>query len=339
MVKKDEAIIEMRTNLNHSLTLARKIVSAYSQTSINISKHLKIFSGKQVLNPVEGNQAITSLIESNKPFMISRLGSSELAVWQNYQGVRAMETGNMFLRLRAQVEGDPLNWLPQTGLTFSNNAGFFPIDHEYMARYAIEIESWLKQADLIAIWYYRHENRLLKFCPATVKYVLPMGLEPYIHDQPWTQALFGKRVLVVHPFAKSITSQYLYRLQLFGNKPLLPDFELKVIQAEQTLGGKSNKFTDWFDALDTMRERIMLEDFDIAIIGAGAYGLPLAAYVKQIGKQAIHMGGSTQILFGIRGKRWDERPEVSKFYNKYWVHPLPEETPENAGAVENSCYW
>jgi hypothetical protein len=35
-------------------------------------------------------------------------------------------------------------------------------------------------------------------------------------------------------------------------------------------------------------------EFDVALIGAGAYGLPLAACVKRLGKKAIHMGGVTK---------------------------------------------
>ena len=49
-------------------------------------------------------------------------------------------------------------------------------------------------------------------------------------------------------------------------------------------------------------------DFEIAIIGAGAYGLPLGAFIKKIGRQAIHLGGATQILFGVRRARWEVDP-------------------------------
>ena len=75
--------------------------------------------------------------------------------------------------------------------------------------------------------------------------------------------------------------------------------------------------------------------FDIAIIGCGAYGMPLAAYCKQIGKKAVHLGGATQLLFGIKGKRWDNY----SLYNDYWVRPLESETPRNAGKIESGCYW
>ena len=80
-------------------------------------------------------------------------------------------------------------------------------------------------------------------------------------------------------------------------------------------------------------------DFDIAIVGCGAYGLPLAAKIKEIGKQAIHLAGATQILFGIRGARWDVRPEMQKYFNEYWIRPSDSERPKDAQSVEGACYW
>ena len=79
-------------------------------------------------------------------------------------------------------------------------------------------------------------------------------------------------------------------------------------------------------------------DFDVAIIGCGAYGFPLAAKLKRAGKITIHLGGAVQILFGIKGSRWDNG-EVSKFYNEYWVRPDDKDKPQNANNVENGCYW
>lgn len=56
-------------------------------------------------------------------------------------------------------------------------------------------------------------------------------------------------------------------------------------------------------------------DFEVALIGCGAYGFPLAAYCKSIVKQGIHIGGSLQLYFGIKGKRRDR----FGFYNEFWV--------------------
>ena len=94
-------------------------------------------------------------------------------------------------------------------------------------------------------------------------------------------------------------------------------------------------YESWFDALKDMKKQIKTIDFDIALIGAGAYGLFLADYCKSLGKKAVHMGGDTQLLFGIKGKRWDDYG----IYNEYWVRPSEEDKPLGAEKVEGGCYW
>jgi hypothetical protein len=74
-------------------------------------------------------------------------------------------------------------------------------------------------------------------------------------------------------------------------------------------------------------------------VGAGAASLVYANHAKLKGKQAVHLGGSLQILFGIKGRRWDNMNKINCFYNKHWCRPLPSETPTNHKEAENGCYW
>ena len=132
----------------------------------------------------------------------------------------------------------------------------------------------------------------------------------------------GKKVLVIHPFEESIQEQFSRREKLFPGTEILPDFELKTLRAVQTIAGeKDSRFATWFDALEYMYEEAMKIDFDIAILGCGAYGFPLAAKLKKAGRQVIHMGGATQILFGIKGSRWVNNPRAQIEFNDEWVYP------------------
>ena len=89
-----------------------------------------------------------------------------------------------------------------------------------------------------------------------------------------------------------------------------------------------------------MKNKIDNVDFDIALIGCGAYGMNLAAHIKRRGKIAIHMAGWTQMLFGIYGNRWiEDRPEYTKYINSYWIRPSENEKPFGAEKIENACYW
>lgn len=51
------------------------------------------------------------------------------------------------------------------------------------------------------------------------------------------------------------------------------------------------------------------------------------------------MAGATQLLFGIRGKRWDDHPILSRLYNDAWVRPGDGEGIRNKDAVEGGSYW
>ncbi len=160
-----------------------------------------------------------------------------------------------------------------------------------------------------------------------------------------------KKVLVVHPFAKTIQQQYKQRRTLlFKNPDILPKFQLGTFQAVQSIGGQSF-FNTWFDALQYMKDEIDKQDYDIALIGCGAYGFPLAAHIKRSGKKAIHLGGALQLLFGIKGKRWTNPtygmkslPFITENYynnlmNEFWTSPAKTEKPLNANNVEGACYW
>ncbi len=194
----------------------------------------------------------------------------------------------------------------------------------------------MKYLDVLGVWL---KEDFFASVLKQANFVKLETLEPYDFEHPWSKALEGKKVLVIHPFAKTIEMQYKKRELLFANKDVLPAFELITLKAVQTIAGEQADFETWFDALAYMERQIDAIDFDVAIIGCGAYGFPLAAYVKQIGKKGIHLGGATQFLFGIKGKRWEDIPEMAAMMNEHWVRPLPEETPKQNKKVEGGCYW
>ena len=151
--------------------------------------------------------------------------------------------------------------------------------------------------------------------------------------------MYDKKVLIVHPFSETIIKQYKNRKNIFTNQNILPEFQIDTVKAVQSLSGEDKRFKSWFDALDYMKNEMSKKTFDIALIGCGAYGLPLAGHAKRLGKIGIHLGGSLQLLFGIKGKRWDNDPQVNKFYNDYWVRPSESDKPKNYIKVEDGCYW
>ena len=79
--------------------------------------------------------------------------------------------------------------------------------------------------------------------------------------------LAGKKVLVVHPFAEDIASQYkTHRKEIWQDPNVLPEFELITYKSGLSILGIKTPYKTWFDALEKMENDISKIDFDIALI-------------------------------------------------------------------------
>ena len=289
-------------------------------------------------DPDKASDIIYNLLMQDKPCMIARFGAFELATIVNYLGVQNKEHSIWkFIK-----DEQPEWWWNKKLMNYmQNNAGFFPATEEMLNRFCRMMLEDCTELDILSSWQ-RKETYLTPYlshcCPVTAEI-----MDPFFLNNPWTRALRGKKVLVVHPFAESIQKQYKKREFLFENPDVLPEFDLKTIKAVQSIGG-SKQFNNWFEALEKMENNIDSIDYDICITGCGAYGFPLAAHVKRSGKKAIHLASLTQLLFGIRGARWENEKYSSirnykALMNSYWIRPSETEKPDNANQIENGCYW
>lgn len=280
---------------------------------------------------------IKDLLTSDQPCMISRFGTSEIAATIVYYNI--IDQRNFLHKSLLYIKGKLgyFWWDKAVVYGMCNNAGFFPAENRFLHQFGERMIQDIQHIDVLGSWI-DAEQIVSTFLKDAVRVPL-QDLEPYYYDHPWSEALKGKTVLVIHPFEQSIQNQYRKRHLLFKDARVLPDFDLKTLKAVQSIAENNVIYQNWFDAFADMCEQIENTKFDIAIIGAGAYGLPLAAFVKKIGKKAVHLGGATQILFGIRGARWDERPFFQQLFNEHWVRPLASEIPQRFTAVEGGCYW
>lgn len=287
---------------------------------------------------------IADAILDGRPKMIARLGFSEARLLLNYLEIQACKesAGNPLKRFLCLGRDFRHDWHSPICLDICNSSGFFPNDTGKIAKFCEFYIRCMEDCDLVG--YFQvipGEAFLWNRTKPSATFIPVSSLEPYFFNNPWSAALEGKRVLVVHPFAESISSQYRNnRHNLFENRSVLPEFDLVTIPAVQAIRQERTEFVDWFQALAHMQEMISQTDFDVCIIGAGAFGLPLASYVKSLGKISIQMAGTTQILFGIRGTRWERYiPDVAKLFNGFWIRPLPSEHPEDYANNEGGAYW
>lgn len=270
----------------------------------------------------QSNTNISNLIEAKKSFLVGRVG---------------LGGGTAITALTYAKQ--PIH--PQFYIWIYQTEGFYGIPN--FDRFAQLYFNSIQSSDLQAYWgdpsfpgFIEYENFIT---PPNQSLIEPGSLDAYVFERPWTQKLAGKKVLIIHSFKESIDKQLKIKDKIWSNDNFLPEAEYLTYKPVQSLGG-FGPHTSWYDSFDRMCDDISKIDFDIALVAAGGYGMPLCGFIKEsLNKGAIYVGGCLQLFFGIKGRRWDTNNNITKLYNENWIRASLEETPSSAPLVENSCYW
>ena len=290
----------------------------------------------------EGGGVLSQRIYSGAPFVAGKLGTSEL---------------------------DALLWfVTQKGAPFPRdirrnmmiNAGLFSSEiiegsdcvYEW-CKYMIEN---LHLMDEIAMWnpIKPLDERIFieRFVPQVKKYLPLRSLEPFYQDLPenrWSLAI-ETPFCAVSPFVETIENQWPKRDRLFpillwspkatfcggvcaGYSPLICDKEEICAWPAHVL------VEGWWGGVNHIVDACVATGAKFAFVGAGALSLPVCFELKKRGISAIHTGGGTQIIFGIRGRRWLSHSVISQFFNEHWTSPLESEIPSAGNVIEGGCYF
>lgn len=276
---------------------------------------------------------IKSIIESNSTFFIGRIAGVELKV--AYKLLNSI----------------PLNQLDEL-TELENNAGIRASTPESLSEYVNELVKSYKACTVIAEWPKTGrvfsltgsgQTLIAELTQSTPK-ISALALEPYYFDElsSWMPALNGKRILIIHPFAKTLQKQVTQFDKLFPGRTWFKECEFQFIKPPLTLAGNHGEL-DWqyhynaFIYSPAFRE---LKDFDIALVAAGGYGMLIANYIyTSLNRSVMYIGGALQIFFGVIGKRWFDNKDILKLTNDDWIRPLKDDKPPNLTRVERGCYW
>jgi len=320
-------------SLKHSLRrpiLATRLDRVINLSRLNIPREKRLCAPRTILRGPAAHKKITELLRSGQPAAFGKLGDVEVKALSWHLGIKRWYALHRAIPTYGEQE-------------LHQQAGVFPANEATYHHFCDLFGERLRDLDLCALWHNPGEHEITeRFCPRA-HWTDLTALEPYFNPAaPWSAALAGKRVLVVHPFEHSIRSQFARRREIWAATPgLLPDFELLTLKSPY--GFSANTYADWFAMLGWLEERMsaLARDpgFDVALLGCGAAGIPLAVHAKRLGKIGLHTGGPTQLFFGIRGGRWDTRPEFQPFFNDAWIRPQSDETPKEAPKVDKGGYW
>lgn len=269
---------------------------------------------ENILTNEEGNDLITTLIEKGDPFGVSRIGIGEIHL--------------IFNKITNNLNSNDFRSLNIGGVRSDSYDFFFE-----------EYSKGITDADINVYWTHdlHHQQKIIfnTLSPKSTK-VMNRSVEPFYFENPWSRSLENKKVLIINPFTDTIKTQKNKLWLVWGNRKIMPKFELRVLKTPFLNNTDS---PSWKDVVNEMKESIDDIDFDIALLGCSLFGLPLVSYIKSIGKQAIYIGGGVQLLFGIKGKRWDTHPDISTMYNNHWVRPSNNDKPNNYNGGDGYTYW
>ena len=294
------------------------------------------------MTSLEGDEAFAAVhaaLTSGKPAAVGKLGSIELEL--------------AYFRFKTRRMASPPAILPKMLQTLCRNAGLFPPTQETAIQMADELLQSLLFLDCTPNWWMKDQTQeLLNAFAKKAQRVSLQSLECFLSPNPahwWTAT--KARILVISPFSSSVEAQAPHLQDIWASRKGLwhPESTVQTLSFPLSFGVQSpeiqkDMLTKWTDSVGLIRSvqaQMDAVDYDLAVIGVGIHSLPLVAHAKRQGKKAIHLGGATQLLFGIRGGRWDTMTEFQPLFNEHWVRPDPAkgERPTHFEAVEKGCYW
>ena len=277
---------------------------------------------------------LCELFQSNEPFLIGRNGTIELEILNTYINKHLFS---------------------QELLTIlEKNAGVFPSETDNVEHWCRDYIKALANTDMIAEGWFSPLKDVEKYMldiinPRRIP-ILLRNLEPYYvkPELRWTQFLANKRVAIINSFAQTCEEQTYLSKSIWpdNTESLLPNSTIWIpVQTfySPVLAMGSAEWPTYIrtykDAVKYVVDKTIAEAADIAIIGCGGLGMIIGYALKKKGVQCIVMGGATPLLFGIRGRRWENHEVISKFFNDAWVYPPNSCKPNGYKGIENGCYW
>jgi hypothetical protein len=226
------------------------------------------------------------------------------------------------------------------GDSLAINAGINVRNEEEYSDWLNDFGKSLSNIDCLLAWNKNEiENQIIKYI-CNNPLIVPefSDIEPFAHkDNGWHYQLEDKKVLVISSFKDSIESQIPNFSKIWVGAKLGNCEVIRCPQPHQITGGNPIFYSD---AKWQLADQIANRNFDICIIGAGGYSLFLCDLIKNMGRKSIHLGGATQVLFGIRGSRFDRNFSDQNWYGTdSFIKPLESDIPKYHNLVENSCYW
>lgn len=277
----------------------------------NDDNYMQLFMNKKYYNIEQ--------FDFNSYFFVGRVGNTEMKILYKYIDDDEIKFDIHCCSKRA--------WM---------NSGIYPITHKYLSSFSNQYYDAVKNTTHVYNHWKNipHHNMLEAFLIQKCNNIIP---EQIISYSDWFIKLNNKRILIISPFVdymkKQWDSENIFKCHNYHDATNV-DIKLSFIKMPYALA-YNKPHNNWIETYSYIIGQIN-EDFDIALVSAGGYGMLFCNYIyTELKKSAIYIGGPLQCFFGIKGKRYDE----FNIYNEYWISIDEKNKPVNYKFVEDGCYW
>ena len=232
-------------------------------------------------------------------------------------------------------------------------SGVFPLTSPAMATFAAFYATHVRRLDSLGVmrdltaledmvlWNYAPPARTILFQDQE-----PDRGVPADDSRCYLPAFAGKRLLLVAPFAHLLRQRATREtFEAVWSRTGKRWFEPASVDSLEFPYGFEPATQERYGSAIALCNEVVAEmdrrEFDVALIAAGALGIPLAAAAKAGGRIGISLGGHLQVLFGVLGQRWRDDPEwQARYINDAWLDMPRAYRPAAYETVcDNGCYW
>jgi hypothetical protein len=234
---------------------------------------------------------------------------------------------------------------------FLKNTGLFPVTHNFVLQYGRFYIEHVKSLDCVGLWvrqelepeiinYYQLKNKFIRFTDLEFDMSIPNN-----ESNCYLQYFRDRKILLICPFAELLKIRATKEIfegvwSNTGKKWFSPQY---VDYLEFPYGFSNDthkKYSNAIDLFEYIKSEINKKDFDIALIAAAGLAIPIASYIKNIGKIAISLGGILQILFGVIGGRWRNHEFwQNNYFNSWWIDMPDKYRPKETDVCDIGAYW
>jgi hypothetical protein len=304
-----------------------------------VSDRVGQVAGRALISRSEFVSDVRYAAANRVPFAAGKLGISEKR-WMYYP--LFLEREREVRKIKAYEASLCFHALKQSGL--------FPADPQFYAHFARLYVDDTRSLDCIGVF---NDSPFIE--PEIIRsYGLTAKLTYFINQEPdrsspadpelcYLPGFAGKKILLLSPFAELLreraTRDVFESVWARTGKEWFYPASVQAIEFPYGFArATQQRYKTSLDLLKSVEEKISAADFDIALIAAGGLGIPLAAFVKSLGKVGLSLGGHLQILFGVLGDRWRGRANwQDRYFNSAWIDMPERYRPADDESHEN--YW